>query len=493
MLGGAFPGVDVGGVDFSQRFAPGSRKVKAMSRPLVRSSLVGVIGLGITTAAVAAPSALVDHPAPVLRASLETAVVLVGSLVALLAFGRFRRSGQVADLSIVCAAALLAWVHTLVGLVPELFSSPSAGNETVERFEFWGAIVVRTMAAAFLLFAARKRLPGRESSLLPRSAYARVLAVAAVGVVSILLLVWWAPISRSGLIDDTSWRAVPSSILQLFGALLFFAAFLGLSREAVARSDPFLGWLAAGCVLGGFATISYALLPAGRADWLRSGDLLRAAAIGTWAMGAVAEILSYWSTIAESARKETRRGVALELHDGLAQELSLLSTYSLMPAEKRAQPQWHEQLQTTAARALAEARRAIATLANDDPASFEADLQRTVESISTDVAVRVDVDPVRGPSARDPLQRESIVRIVREAVTNAVRHGGAEHIDILYEVDGSPMLRVLDDGVGFDPTHAASSGRFGLISMRERAEAIGASLAVRSAPGQGTTVEVLWP
>jgi signal transduction histidine kinase len=185
--------------------------------------------------------------------------------------------------------------------------------------------------------------------------------------------------------------------------------------------------------------------------------------------------------------------VALELHDGLAQELALLSTYTFASAEVRSQPEWHEQLQMTATRALAEARRAIVALATDEAAPFGDDLERTAESISSDIDIHVEVDSVVGASATDPLHRESIVRIVREAVTNAVRHGGAKHIDILFASDGSPSLRVFDDGVGFDPARVADSGRLGLVSMRERAEAIGASLAVRSAPGQGTTVEVLWP
>ena len=125
---------------------------------------------------------------------------------------------------------------------------------------------------------------------------------------------------------------------------------------------------------------------------------------------------------------------------------------------------------------------------------FETDLEQTAESISgTGVDVRVTVDAGEGTDAIDPLQRESIVRIVREAVTNAVRHGGASHIDIVFEASGSPALRVFDDGVGFVPAEAVDSGRFGLVSMRERAEGIGASLAVVSAPGQGTTVEVRWP
>jgi signal transduction histidine kinase len=126
--------------------------------------------------------------------------------------------------------------------------------------------------------------------------------------------------------------------------------------------------------------------------------------------------------------------------------------------------------------------------------SFQTDLERTVESISgNDVEVRVEVDPGVGVMTRYAMERESIVRIVREAVTNAVRHGGARRIDIVFEADESRVLRVVDDGVGFDPAGTSTFGRFGLASMRETAGTIGASVAVRSAPGHGTTVEVLWP
>jgi signal transduction histidine kinase len=463
-----------------------------MSGSTIRSSLACALGAGITIVAVTAPSALVDHRAPVLRAILETSVALIGTLVALLAFGRFRRSGSVGDLSIVCAVALLAWVHTFFSTVPGLVS-PSVGNGAGERFELWGGIVVRTLAAGFLLAAARTRPPRRPRRTWTSLGYDELWVPVAAGAGAILLLVWLAPIDRSGLIEHVSWQPSTSSVLQFLGAALFFAAFLRLSRQAGARSDPFLGWIGAGCVFAGFAMISYALLPAGRSDWLRPGDLLRAAAVATWAVGAVSEIVSYWTKIAESARRETRRVVALELHDGLAQELALLSTYTFASAQSRSQPEWHEQLQMTATRALAEARRAIVALATDEPVSFGADLERTAESISNDIDIRVEVDAVIGASTTDSLQRESIVRIVREAVTNAVRHGGAKHIDILFEAEGSPVLRVFDDGVGFDPARVVNSGRLGLVSMRERAEAIGASLAVRSAPGQGTTVEVLWP
>ena len=300
-----------------------------MTATAVRNSVAGAIGLGTTIVVLAAPSAVVDHGAPVPRAILETAVALIGTLVALLAFGRFRRSASMADLSIVFAVALLAWVHTLFKVVPDLISPYSAGNGVSERVEIWGNVVVRTVAAGFLLVGARVG-PSMPAPAPPRRDKALVAAAAAgvLAIVAVVLLVRLAPISHSGLLEQTSWPQSLSSVaLLLDGGLFFLASFL-LSRRAEAQSDAFLSWIAAGSVFAGFAMISYALLPAGRPEDVSPGDLLRAAAVGTWAIGAVSEILSYWAKIAESARKETRQRAALDLHDGLAQELALLTTYT---------------------------------------------------------------------------------------------------------------------------------------------------------------------
>jgi signal transduction histidine kinase len=313
------------------------------------------------------------------------------------------------------------------------------------------------------------------------------------GAVALALLAGLAPIGGDGLLHNVSWPMSLPPALELLGASLFFVSFVWLSRQGAVGSDSFLGWIAAGCAFAGFSMITLALAPAGKVGWVQSGDLLRGAAVGTWAIGAVTEIFSYWSRIAQAVRTETRRSLALDLHDGLAQELALLASYTYAPAEVRAERQWHEQVDATAARALAEARRAIVTL-TDEAVPFEADIERTVEWISRpDVDIRVEIDAGVVTTTTDLLQREYLVRIVREAVTNAIRHGSARHIDVIFEAGTSPRLAVFDDGVGFDPARVASIGRLGLISMRERAEAIGASLAVRSVPGEGTTVEVLWP
>src|SRR5690349_19890405 len=81
-----------------------------------------------------------------------------------------------------------------------------------------------------------------------------------------------------------------------------------------------------------------------------------------------------------------------------------------------------------------------------------------------------------------------LVRIAGEAVLNTARHSGCEVVEVSL-VPG--RLRLHDDGVGFDVAEVADQGH-GLVSMRERAEEMGAELSIRSAPGAGTTVEVAW-
>ena len=105
-----------------------------------------------------------------------------------------------------------------------------------------------------------------------------------------------------------------------------------------------------------------------------------------------------------------------------------------------------------------------------------------------DVAVVASVDPDADP---DGSMAEALLRIAAEAVHNAVRHGGAARIDVRLRAEPLALV-VTDDGRGFDVTASGRPGGFGLTSMRERAEGIGAVLTVDSEPGKGTTVRVSW-
>jgi signal transduction histidine kinase len=88
----------------------------------------------------------------------------------------------------------------------------------------------------------------------------------------------------------------------------------------------------------------------------------------------------------------------------------------------------------------------------------------------------------------------ALLRTLQEALSNATRHGGGADVAVTLsrESDGLRLI-VADHGPGFNPDAAARSGRLGLAGMRERAELLGGSFQVDSAPGAGTTVRVWWP
>jgi signal transduction histidine kinase len=83
-----------------------------------------------------------------------------------------------------------------------------------------------------------------------------------------------------------------------------------------------------------------------------------------------------------------------------------------------------------------------------------------------------------------------LYRVAQEALHNAYKHAEASRVELIFERRGSSIVLIIeDDGCGFHPDHAATTHRgLGLLGMRERAEIVGGSLEIESAPGRGTTV-----
>src|SRR5262249_55428761 len=101
------------------------------------------------------------------------------------------------------------------------------------------------------------------------------------------------------------------------------------------------------------------------------------------------------------------------------------------------------------------------------------------------------------PFAAPPETEEQLIRICQEAVLNAIRHANASRvrIELLYE-DESIVLRVVDDGRGFDPANAApleAAGHYGLVSMRERAAQVGGIFTLTTSQRAGTSIEARIP
>jgi len=104
------------------------------------------------------------------------------------------------------------------------------------------------------------------------------------------------------------------------------------------------------------------------------------------------------------------------------------------------------------------------------------------------IAVEADLEPVE----LDPAAEPAVLRVVQEALANAVKHARPSRV-VLRVRDaggGRAVLSVSDDGAGFDPARAAGRHGMGLDLMRERVAELGGQLRLESAPGEGTTVRV---
>jgi signal transduction histidine kinase len=195
---------------------------------------------------------------------------------------------------------------------------------------------------------------------------------------------------------------------------------------------------------------------------------------------------------------EERNRLARDIHDNLAQGFAAI-LMQLQAARRESDalpPAVAASIETAVELArthLAEARRSVGalrpTVNNDEDVA--AALRRVVElsQRTTKVPIELLVDTL--PRFGDGVERE-IVAIAQEAVTNAVRHSRAQRITIRASTVQSVGLRisVADDGRGI--AREPSRSGFGMTIMQERAERIGASLTIVTAPRSGTEVVLAW-
>ncbi|MBU9721927.1 MULTISPECIES: sensor histidine kinase [Bacillaceae] len=98
------------------------------------------------------------------------------------------------------------------------------------------------------------------------------------------------------------------------------------------------------------------------------------------------------------------------------------------------------------------------------------------------------------PMELDKGIEDHLFRILQESVSNALRHSKAEKLDVmLVNRDNTVIMRVSDDGVGFNVEEAETNGSYGMVNMQERAIEIGGTLKVVSVVNQGTRLEVKVP
>jgi signal transduction histidine kinase len=426
--------------------------------------------------------------------SIDTAATVISGIAAVLLFQRFRRTGMSRDLMLVAALGILAAASLLLSVVPAV---ADAGSEPVST---WALLTARLLGAALLAAASfAPRTPLRAPS---RAAWWTLAAgAAAVGLVALAALALGPhlpPAVESGLgaLDSSRPHIVGHPLVlggQVIGMLLFATAAVGFARHAETGGDEFIAWLAAGAVMAAFARLNYFLCPSVYTDVFYTGDVFNLACYLLLLIGAIREIDAYHRRATAMAVLEERRRIARDMHDGLAQELAFIASRVRTLQGEGAPCARLDQLSSAAERALDDSRAAIGALTRRLDEPLDAALARSANEVAERLGARAELD-LEGGVDVPPATREALVRIVREAVTNAVRHGRAARIQLALSRRDDLRLTVADDGCGFDPARPRhpSSG-FGLVSMRERAEALGGTLAVSSARGAGTTIEVLVP
>jgi signal transduction histidine kinase len=197
---------------------------------------------------------------------------------------------------------------------------------------------------------------------------------------------------------------------------------------------------------------------------------------------------------------EERNRLARELHDSVTQQLFgvVLAAESAGELLERGEAAGEQlgRVQALARGAMEELRSVVFELR---PASLEAEglgqvLRKHVDVLRRVTGREIELRVASPPSLR-PAAAGQVFRIAQEALQNALRHAGAERIEVRLEDGGGRLaLSVADDGRGFDASAPGLRGRrLGLTSMEERAAELGGRLAIESRPGEGTTVRLEVP
>lgn len=209
------------------------------------------------------------------------------------------------------------------------------------------------------------------------------------------------------------------------------------------------------------------------------------------------------SRIRHRAIVEERERIGRELHDGLAQLLSYVNTKAmairlLLEKQKyRIASMQLAQLEEAARELYIDTREAILglKLTGVERLGMRQILQDYTDQFSrlSNLPVNLYVTPELESLSLPPDSEIQILRIIQEALTNIRKHAHAKRAWVDLELENDVItISVIDDGSGFYPhiVQRDENARFGLSTMRERAESIGATFDVQSSPGQGTSVLV---
>src|SRR6185436_3894019 len=201
------------------------------------------------------------------------------------------------------------------------------------------------------------------------------------------------------------------------------------------------------------------------------------------------------------AEEAERRRLARELHDRVGQNLSALGLnldVALASLGADAPPPIRERLNDSLELLESTTQTIEQVMADLRPPLLEeyglgAALQRHAEEFGRRTGIAVVFDDLAQERVRSVRLEAGVAlfRIAQEALNNVAKHATAKQVRMVLSLEGlEASVSVIDDGRGFDPAAAAAARpqRWGMRTMRERAEATGGRVDVFSSPGKGTSV-----
>ena len=202
-----------------------------------------------------------------------------------------------------------------------------------------------------------------------------------------------------------------------------------------------------------------------------------------------------------TSQEDERQRIARELHDDMAQRLSLLAIdlASVGRRDEAVPPEIRTRLAALSSQAAALGGDLQRVSHELHPATLaQLGLEMAVRAFSRELAqardIRIDVETRDVPAGLGPDVALGLYRVAQEALQNVVRHSGASRATVtLIGHENALRLTIADDGCGFNPAAPKGHASLGLTSMGERVRLAGGSLRVDSRPGGGTRVEACVP
>ena len=453
---------------------------------------------------------------------INTGATLAAGAIAALAWARYRVTGE--GRAFYRSAAFLTLASVNAGVMAVLASD--RGAELGFSLDDPGPLPVISFVLARFVAAALLLIGGLAAAR--HTAMGRGVAVLLVTTPAILTLTLLAILRRSELVSPLSAEAlrqlqqVPGEPLRLSGLsagllgvqVVIGAMFLGAAwlsyRSTLQQQRPADVYLAIGFILAAFSQVHYAVNPGSYAALVTTGDLLRVSFYAVLLLGIIvqsrndareiedanAELRLLRDAEVNRALLEERARLAREMHDGLAQDL----WYARLKQGRLAQLVQGEEEKALARdvmdaidSGISDARQTVMAMrAGSTDAPLLEIVERYVEDFGDRFALDVRYESTGEPPELPARVQAEVLRIVQEALNNVRKHADATVVRVTAATeDGSLRISVNDNGRGFAPEQP--TGGFGLLSMRERAELIGAALRVESAARDGTRVSLDLP